>query len=418
MISNVPRSSTPRILLSALCVLWISPCEVAHAQETRAFAAQRIALSNVADGSPERWTGLTNIFFAAPSDSQRTIARFDDDWSSVELADVVTGKGVRSIVVARFKRSGSDSVRYVIDTTGRLDFRQGQVLDFRRQRQVWVADVELNVQTAGGRGTRIPYQILLSDDHYSYARIAEYRTGNIIRSGRRYPVVVRRASRDHPFFSLDTGIQLLVDMDGDGKIAEQVAVTGDGRPLAAEEVMPGAPFVLAGQVLEFSRIDSLGTALFLRPSRTRVAAVEGLKAPPLQGRDLANSPYELRPASGQWTLVEFWSTQCAFSEKARPELNALSSELAATNVQWLGVSRERDPLAVKEYLREHPMSGRIVLPDSTSWATYNPAGITPLFLLLDDRGIVRYRAAGASSVSAVMQRAMRARDMTHPKAVH
>ena len=44
---------------------------------------------------------------------------------------------------------------------------------------------------------------------------------------------------------------------------------------------------------------------------------------------------------------------------------------------------------------------RSVLPDSSAWEAWNPAGITPLFVLIDRQGIVRYRAAGASAITAV-----------------
>ena len=362
---------------------------------------QEIVLERVADPSPEPWTGLTNIFFAPLPDSLRARAQLGGAWTAPEIAAVVEGAGLTPIFALRFHEAGRSEYHYVVDTAGHLDFAHGRHLTFQRRDNVIIADVELEVQSTSGARVRLPYQILASDDGYTYARIAEYRHGRLRVGAREYALKVQSASRNDPFFALTPGTTFMVDLDGDGMIAEKAAVTAGGQAMAAEQVIPGAPFVVAGTVLEFAAIDSAGSRLVVRPSRTRVAAIEGLEAPTLPGESLDGAPYRLDPHANAVTLIEFWSTECAFSERARPAANVLAKEAGGSGFAWVAVVRERDRVAVQRHLVEHPMSASVVLPDSSAWEAWNPAGITPLFVLIDRQGIVRYRAAGASAITAV-----------------
>ncbi len=379
------------------CVVRSAPGGAAHAAES----VQVVTLDRIPDPSPDRWWGLTNIFFGPVPDSLRSVTRFGEGWSAIQIADIVAGPGLRPIYAARFRTAGNDELRYVIDTAGSFDFRRAVALTFDRRRNILVADVPLDVRSASGHGMRLPYQVLLGDDRYTYARIAEYRTGHVRVDGSEYLMKVRSAWRNEPFYGLGAGTVFLADLDGDGSIAEQAAVTAGGRPAAAEEVMASAPFMLAGQAFEISAIDSAGTRLVVRPSRQRVAAVEGFGAPELTGDLLDGGTFRLSQHSGAVTLIEFWSTECIFSERARPSVNAIA--VGATNApySWVAVVREHDRAAIMRHLAEHPMSGRVLLSDSATWAAYNPAGVTPLFVVVDQRGVVRYRGMGVSAVEAV-----------------
>ena len=52
----------------------------------------------------------------------------------------------------------------------------------------------------------------------------------------------------------------------------------------------------------------------------------------------------------------------------------------------------------------HPRSSdeiQLDVSDSAAWATYNPTGVTPLFVVVDQSGVIRFRAMGASAMDAV-----------------
>ena len=383
--------------IAAGCVLRSAAGGAPHAAQS----GQVVTLDRIPDQSPERWWGLTNIFFGPVPDSLRSVTRFGEDWSAMEIADVVAGPGLQPIYAARFRAAGSHELRYVIDTAGSFDFTRAVALTFHRLRNILVADIPLDVRSVSGHRVRLPYQVLVSDDGYTYARIAEYRTGHVRVDGSEYLMKVRSRSRNRPFYGLGVGTVFLADLDGDGRIAEQAALTAGGRPAAAEEVIASAPFLLGGQALEISAIDSAGTRLVVRQSHQRVAAVEGFEAPELTGDLLDGGTFRLSQHIGTVTLIEFWSTECSFSERARPAVNAIAVSAANAPYWWVAVVREHDRAAITRHLAEHPRSGRVVLSDSATWAAYNPAGVTPLFVVVDQQGVVRYRGMGASAVEAV-----------------
>ncbi|CAN5298094.1 hypothetical protein BH20GEM2_BH20GEM2_12160 [soil metagenome] len=346
---------------------------------------------------------MTNIFFTDGSDSLRTAAKLGDGWTAVEFAEVVAAEGLLPVYAARYKIVDSEEEwHYVVDTLGTLDFVRSPTLTFRQEGPVRVADFSLDVRSTFGAHQRLPYQIITAEaEGYTYARIAEYLTGQVQFGGREYMLKVRARSRNDPFYTLGPGTEFLADLDGDGQIAEGPAALIEGMPAAAEQVPTGAPFRLGEDAYQFYAIDSAGTRLVVGPSRTLAAAVEGFETPSLTGDLLSGGRYELSPRAGGVTLIEFWATDCPFTEQVRPAANMLAGSLKGKPFTWVAVVNGQDRAAVEQHLTEHPMDAIVVLPDSTTWEAYNPETITPLFVVGDDHGIVRYRAKGASAMEPV-----------------
>jgi len=163
--------------------------------------------------------------------------------------------------------------------------------------------------------------------------------------------------------------------------------------------MAHTPFMLGKQAWEVADLDSMGSRLVVRRTKTRVAAMENFKAPQLVARTLSGRSYQLSKQSDV-VLVEFWSVSCGFCEKARPAANELARAEHGT-FTWLAVAREADRVEIQRFLAAHPMSATVALYDSAAWTTYNPIGVTPLFLVVDKKGVIRFRAAGASAIDAV-----------------
>lgn len=256
----------------------------------------------------------------------------------------------------------------------------------------------------GGARRRVPYQILLSDDGYTYARVAEYLSGHLRIRGREYALKVRSASRNDPFYGPNANTVFLIDLDGDGKCAESATMTTDAGPTAAEQVFPRMPFRLAGNAFEVTDVDSIGTRLVLRPSTVRVAAVENFKAPTLAAKTLTDSASRLSAQGGKVVLIEFWSVSCGFSEKVRPAVNDLAAAVRGKPFTWVAMARENDASEVRRLLVEHRMDATVTVIDSTAWNGYDPMGATPLFVVVDRNGIVRLRAVGACAIDVVAAR--------------
>lgn len=104
---------------------------------------------------------------------------------------------------------------------------------------------------------------------------------------------------------------------------------------------------------------------------------------------------------GKVTLIEFWSVNCPYSEKARAALNELAKRQQGRNFTWVALARENDVRIVRRHLMSHPMNATLVLYDSAAWAVYNPSVATPLFYLIGRDGQVQLKALGASAVEGV-----------------
>src|SRR5207253_3509621 len=148
-----------------------------------------------------------------------------------------------------------------------------------------------------GAHRRIPYQVSQSDG-YTYARIAEYLTGRLQVDGKDYAIKVRSAYRDEPFYTPTAGTVFLIDLDRNGEIAEKASVTLNGAPAAAEQVTARTPFMLGKKAWEVADVDSMGSRLVIRRTKTRVAAAENFKAPQIVAKTLSGRSYRLSKQSG------------------------------------------------------------------------------------------------------------------------
>jgi hypothetical protein len=390
----------PRICSAAVVckIIFTVAClpQIASSQSSvRPVPGVIVRLDRVVDPSPSP-LGLTNIFFDSPSPEIQRAMRTGEGWTGTQIAEVVIGEGLRTIYAARFKMAGSDQMHYVVDTAGNLDFAHAQALTFEPYPHILVAHLDLDVHSTGGAHRRIPYQVSVSDDGYTYARIAESLTGRIRVDGKDYAIKIRSENRNEPFYSPEPGTVLLIDLDGNGEIAEKPSITRDGAPAAAEQVMAGAPFMLGKQTWEVADLDSIGTRLVVRRTKSRAAAVENFKAPQIVARTLSGHSYQLSKQSDV-VLVEFWSVSCGFCEKARSAANELA-DAERGKFTWLAVAHETDRAEIERFLAAHPMNATVALYDSAAWATYNPVVVTPLFLVVDKKGVIRFRGAGASAI--------------------
>lgn len=222
------RTSHP-VRVGLLLLLFADACSprggMVRTSESSA-AEIRVTLVNTPDLTPERWRGMSNIFFDSVPPLLRDSVRTGDAWRAVEVAEVVSGGGMTSIRVARFNRGVGEDVQYVVDTTGDLDFRHGLPLVFERRGAIRVANVELMVRNTTGSRRRVPYQVLVVDDGYTYARIADYRTGTVRVDGQTYAVTLRNRGRSHPFYGSNEYTVFMVDLNADGQSRWPTALRG------------------------------------------------------------------------------------------------------------------------------------------------------------------------------------------------
>ncbi len=344
--------------------------------------------------------GLHNIFFDTVPTRLQGSLRLGDGWSRVQVANVIAEDGMQPVRVVRFTSAVSTDTTYVIDTGGAGNFARAPVLTFERRQRARVANVELTVRSRSGNMRRVPYQVLVADDGYTYARIAEYRVGRWRLDGHDYAVRIQNESHGHPFYALNEGTAFVIDLNGDGQFAEQATVAVGGRAVAAEHVLASMPFAIGSHVFELAAIDSAGTWLRIRPSNRAVAVAEGRRAPDVATRTLTGGAFRLSKQTGKVVLLEFWATDCHYSEQVRSAANELVSKYGAKYV-WVAIPKDTSRVELEQHLTKFPMRGTVTMRDSAAWATYNLREATPVFVVVDQRGIVRFRAEGASAIEAV-----------------
>ena len=110
--------------------------------------------------------------------------------------------------------------------------------------------------------------------------------------------------------------------------------------------------------------------------------------------------FRLSQQVGKVVLIEFWATDCKYSEQVRVVANELVAKYGS-NYVWVAIAKDTSRRDIELHLAKYPMHGIVTMPDLAAWATYDPAGATPTFVVVDQRGIVRFRAEGASAIDVV-----------------
>jgi hypothetical protein len=357
-----------------------------------------VALTTVADTAPSV-RGMSNLIFEPPSAHLRDSMRTPASWSDLGTDLLVRGKQVAPVRALRFRMAGDTAWQFAVDTAGDLDFTRAPVLGFVRRGPLLAANLDLTVRAPSGRTRRVPYEFLRSNDGYTYGRIAEYRTGHLDVNGQRVPIQVRNGNRGTPLFDLDAAT-ILIDLDGDGTLTERASVTVGGRPVSPEQVRGGSTFDLKGTPYRLTSLDAAGTELRLQAISGKGATGVNFAAPELKARALDGSTFRLSKQRGKVVLISFWATNCEWSASVRAPLNELASKYSK-DLMWVAMAKDTSRPDIEAYLAKSPMQGVILLPDSSAWQSYNPDVATPVFAIVDARGVLRFQASGATSMSAV-----------------
>jgi thiol-disulfide isomerase/thioredoxin len=375
----------------ALLILLLFP--ISHLSNQ--VAAQTVPLQKEMLPSTGKLTGISNIFFRKLDKDQ---IQYPPGWQQVEISPLLENPEYLPVFVIRYKATTGE-MTYVVDTNGDRDFRQEPTLQFRQFDAIRIADFELTIRPAGSTDAvpyKMSYQVLLSNDGYSYARISEYRQGQIRLGDKSFGIILRPRTRNKPAFNLPGDTICMIDLNRDGDYSERWHIADGGDLSPREEMALSAPFILAGKKLKIVELDPAGTSLKIQPSSEDVSISPGFKAPEFAFKGIDSNSYSLASLKGKIVLLEFWSVSCPFCRQILPEVNALVKKESGKDFVALDVTREEDAGEITKHLQSEPRSATVVINDKATWQTYNRESITPTYYLIDKDGVIRMSGYGAS----------------------
>ncbi|MEW6127965.1 MAG: TlpA disulfide reductase family protein [Acidobacteriota bacterium] len=359
-------------------------------------------------------TGISNIFFSKPKISGKISYGFSKKLKDVEYATIVDNNPRNPLMVdskprnffsdlvpigiIRYKNSAGET-EYVVDTDADFDFTREKKLTFQTFGDMRIADVKIRVRVnVPFRPDFKPigdYQIILSKDGYVYARISEYRQGNIKIGQNSYKIIIRPSSRNNPSFDLSSNTICLLDFNQDGEFTERWQLDSKGEIIANEEIKISNPFMIDGERFRIAELDEAGTKLKIVSSNEETSISNGFKAPDFSLKGIDNSSFDLRSLKGKIVLLEFWSITCPFCQRILPEVNSLIKKNKNEDFVAIAVARENDIAEVNKYLAQNPREAKVALSNEEIWQTYNRPTITPTYYLLDKKGVIRLSGYGA-----------------------
>jgi thiol-disulfide isomerase/thioredoxin len=359
-----------------------------------AIDRQEVKLEKRTLASTGKLEGISNIFFSPLKDSR---FQYLQDWKDIEIAPILDNKDFAPIHALRF-RNISGQIQYMVDTDGDLDFRNETALQFQQIETLQIADSVFTVRPIAKKenAQKVNYQVIQSSDGYTYARISEYRQGEIRVSNHSYRVFLRPRFRGTPLYNLSSTTVCLIDRDRDGSFSSAWHLSPDGKISQTEELDIASPFTLDGKKLKVVQLAADGTYLTVESTNEETAVSLGFKAPDFTLAGLDKQVFKLKELRGKIVFLEFWSVSCPFCQRILPQVNALIKSRAGKDFVALAIAREAKREEVEAYLNQHPRNANVVLNEKSTWQSYNSPGITPTFYLIDQEGVVRFSGSGAS----------------------
>ncbi|CAN5323325.1 redoxin domain-containing protein [soil metagenome] len=148
----------------------------------------------------------------------------------------------------------------------------------------------------------------------------------------------------------------------------------------------------------------LTAMLFVSAAFSQTGLKLGGAAPAFSAMALDGRTYDLNELKGSVVVVTFWSTRCAICHEEIPKLNQFAGRYGDKKVVFLALSMENEE-KIAGYLKNNPFKFEI-LPNSfgtvLQYADRGKDGNLdmgfPSFFVIDQQGLVRYKASGYDKV--------------------
>jgi len=159
-----------------------------------------------------------------------------------------------------------------------------------------------------------------------------------------------------------------------------------------------------------TRLGALGAtlALALLFSLPASALDAGARAPEIGLTDMNGNAIRIAALRGKVVIVDFWASWCAPCREEMPVLERLHQRYAERGLVIVGVSQDRAPSNIREFLASNPVSFPIVHDADHDVAQRFGPPRMPSSYVIDRAGTVRYVHAGfRASDAALLEREVR-----------
>ena len=127
----------------------------------------------------------------------------------------------------------------------------------------------------------------------------------------------------------------------------------------------------------------------------------GQKAQGLEGTTLDGKALSLGDYRGKVVLIDFWATWCAPCVGEVPHLRELASELDPGKFTLIGVTGDTEKPRVRDFLKDHKIDWPTILdPDNRLLSRWQARSL-PLYYVLDEHHVVRYRGSNFQRAATV-----------------
>lgn len=132
-----------------------------------------------------------------------------------------------------------------------------------------------------------------------------------------------------------------------------------------------------------------------KPAATTSEAKIGAYAPELEGQATNGESIKLSNYRGKVVLVDFWATWCGPCVALIPHEKELVERMKGRPFVFIGVSADRDPQDLEEFLAKNNLPWPNILDNGTLGKAWH-VEFLPTIFLIDAEGVIRHKFIGGS----------------------
>jgi len=388
-------------MIKALIILsMISDGLNAYAQ-SHEYSPEKITvkLSKVSQdiSSVDNFPNLNNLMFEDATHEYD----FPQNSNKEKVAIVSQPENYLPIVMGKFETDDGNSV-YALDTDYDQDFEDEEFLELRTRETYEIASQSIRLlEDHNKHGSELNLHFVITGA-YDFVSNGSYLKGHIQHAEQNIPIKIINKSTNEPLFKNTSNLIALIDINQDEKFEQDWSISDDGRIMPSEEFSLKEPILLFGKPWVFELSEN-AEQLSLIQTEVDTASATGFYFGDFELSKLDSSNFKLEDINHRFKLIEFWSTNCSFSEKARTGINKIQDQFSDVLIV-ISTPREQNLSIVKDHLEEHPKSGLQIQHNGKLWDSRNPEPVSPLYYLLDKNNVILMKIRGASAVKIIEEK--------------